>query len=176
MQLFWSSKIAESVPATLKPWLSKAYSLHRQLKQSGAAVLLERLSEKKGKFTASEQHILLESQGWVREICHQVNGQRVIYGRVAIPQKTYELMQQELSALGDRPIGDTLLFHHRGVRRGRFEFAVIDAKEADYHIAFQVLGIKKGKLWARRSIFYWYEQPLIITEIFVAERLPEFHF
>jgi len=173
MPQIWSSQLPAELSAHLRPWLAKTYSLHRQLKASTAEVSLTLLSQGKESLSSSEIHTLNTSKGWVREICHTVKADHVIYGRVAIPADTYELMQKELAQLGDRPIGDTLLFHHRGVRRGKFEYAQIDAKDPDYQSAFKALKVKSGTLWARRSIFYWYEHPFIITEIFVEDRLPK---
>jgi chorismate-pyruvate lyase len=78
-----------------------------------------------------------------------------------VPEKTYKKYQAELDALGNKPIGPTLLFNNLEVTRSAFTYNKTPCP---------FLG--KGLYWARQSTFYWKSLPLTLTEIFMSD-LPE---
>ncbi len=95
------------------------------------------------------------TQEWTRQIMHYLNGKPVIRAEVILPKVTYEKYQQQFGELGNKPLGETLLYHNDAITRSPFEFKT------------------EENIWSRRSTFYWREHPLTITETFITD-LPTF--
>jgi chorismate--pyruvate lyase len=135
-------------------WLTKPYILSDALKRRYGAMTLRVLNQNFQRPHADEAIALsLDSQerAFVREIVLESNAIARTQGRVVIPQKTYENLKVDLMALGEKPIGETLLYHNPKVQREAFEFAYIEEKHC----------------FARRSVFILKEGSLLVTDFFL---------
>lgn len=94
-----------------------------------------------------------------------------LYCRVVAPPTLYQQEKETFDTLGNRFIGETLLYNQPNVHRSSFEYAVLTQQDCLYQEAVQysqsTLSQFPAKLYARRSIFYLPVLPLLITEVFV---------
>ena len=95
-------------------------------------------------------------EAYIREVSLCVDEEPQIYARSIIPRSTLTASERQLLKLINKPLGE-FLFAHKNMRRGKIE-------------------IKQGQLngqtvWARRSIFYVNEKPLLVCEYFLPSLL-----
>jgi len=104
---------------------------------------------------------------WIRQIYHLVDDTPVIYARTVAPRVTFEQNQEALLSLKTRPIGETMLYGKKNVKRSPFFYRQIHHHEPCYQRAFTTPDHPKT-LWGRRSLFYISGDPLLITEVFMS--------
>lgn len=154
------------------PWLTEPYVLSAHLKAVAKDYQFELLNQ--GQMPIADDDAKAvggEKIAWVRTIAHRDGQHNRVFGRVVVPSNTYQAYEVEFGSLKTNPIGETLLFYNREVRRGPFEVVKIERGHPQYGFCFE--GNAHSHLWARRSIFYWRNLPLIVIEIFMPD-LPEF--
>jgi len=98
----------------------------------------------------------------VREVLLKGNEQPWVFARSLFPLSTVSGRLRHLRQLDNRPLG-RLLFRHPGMRRTPFEFALLESQRIE--AIAQI--IPPRFLWRRRSLFYIYNQPILVTEIFL---------
>lgn len=86
------------------------------------------------------------------------NEQPAVYAQSWLPESTLANLTP-LLALGEQPLGEWL-FQYPDVRRSPLEVAQL-------HIAGVLGSIAANDYWARRSVFYVAEQPLLVAEVFL---------
>lgn len=135
------------------PWLTKPQSLSVAMKQLCKELTVEVFSQKLGGASAEEQALLniQEDNSLIREIYLCGDGKRWSYGRVIVPNAVYLKRQYDFDTLGDRPLGETLLFGRLNVTRSVFEYTNIDTQ------------------WARRSVFDLAGDKIIVMEMFLPD-------
>lgn len=148
-------------------WLLKPYVLTRHLKQVCEDYRFEVLEQKQATFNVDERELLQSDQGIVREIVHRNAEHAQVYGRTCIPPQTYQAYEEQFGSLEDNPIGESLLFFNREVKRGPFQYKLISPDTEGFEHCF--VKTKHKQLWTRRSIFYWRGLPLLVTEIFMPD-------
>lgn len=154
------------------PWLTEPYILSAHLKAVAKNYQFELLNESVVAIAEDDAMALGGQQkAWVRTVCHKDDGVATVFGRVVVPEATYEMYEAEFGSLDSNPIGESLLFHNREVRRGPFEFIKIERGNPYYAYCFEEND--EPFLWARRSVFYWRKLPLIVIEVF-KPNLPAF--
>ncbi len=75
-----------------------------------------------------------------------------------------------MSDLGNRSLG-SLLFTHPLVIRQPLHYKALRSHHPLYRSAAAVLTDAPDRLWARRSLFYLHDAPLLVTEVFLPEIL-----
>jgi len=89
----------------------------------------------------------------IREVKLIGRGQTYVFARTVVPLSTLTGKQKQLSRLGTRALG-SLLFSDPSLRRGKFQTSLLTAEN-------------KQKAWARRSVFYLSNKPLLVCEMFL---------
>jgi chorismate lyase len=89
----------------------------------------------------------------------------LVYARTVIPVKTLSGKNQKLMELGAKPLGD-VLFNDTTTYRSDMRYAKIPVDCDFYSDASKYLE-SESDLWARQSLIYIEQQPLLITEIFL---------
>lgn len=86
--------------------------------------------------------------------------------RCIIPAHTINSKTQVLAHIGERSLGD-LLFKDPELQRSEFEFKLLTLK--DPYLQRLAANAAGGdvRYWARRSLFYYFEQPLLVMEVFL---------
>lgn len=89
---------------------------------------------------------------WCRDVALKVKGEVRVYARTCIPNTTLTGSERQLKNLGNKPLG-AYLFQHPHMRRGKMT-------------AYRVADNKLSLSWARRSVFYLGNKPILVTEAF----------
>ena len=156
MQMGWKSseEAIAAMTATERRWLIYRGSLTKRLRQTNANILHHIRQEKWETPQREEsQHLALLTTEFarIRETDWCVQETLWVKTRAIIPAKTMQGKGQRLQVLGDLSLGD-LLFADPDLQRSPFEFSRITIQEKN--------------CWARRSIFFYFEKPLLVNEIF----------
>ncbi len=168
------------IPEPVRRWLSEPYVLSEALRKVCENFTVE-VTEQRVKTLYADEVAALRcydaTQGFVREAYLGDTGNPVVYARVTMPQSTYQFKKTELDNLGNRPIGETLLYKDPTMTRSEFEVKRITC---DDELLFDLLvhnnyykaEIEKiariNELWARRSFFTISGNPILITEVFLS--------
>ncbi|EAR62518.1 chorismate--pyruvate lyase family protein [Neptuniibacter caesariensis] len=151
----------QAAPQAWRSWLTDAGSLTQRLvKLSKGNFRVEVIRQGWLRPTRSEAKALgmTERQfALVREVQLIGNDQPWVFARSIIPAQTLTGSQRQLRMLGNRSLG-TLLFTDPTMRRGPLQISRL--KTRDHH-----------EVWARRSIFYLSDKPLLVSEVFLPELL-----
>lgn len=95
-------------------------------------------------------------EAYIREVALCVDAQAHIYARSIIPRSTLTASERQLLKLNNKPLGE-FLFAHKNMRRGPIEI-----KQSQ---------LNGETVWARRSIFYVNDKPLLVSEYFLPSLL-----
>ncbi len=88
-----------------------------------------------------------------------------MYARAVFPADFFTGKNHSILAeLDSRPLGK-LLFRDPALRRSEFEIALLQPRHLEYQWAVQQQAAP-ATLWARRSIFWLQEKPLLLMEVF----------
>lgn len=115
---------------------------------------------------AQALRLRLDAWAWIREVQLLCGDQVWVFARTLVPALTLQRTGRVLTRLGNRPLGD-VLFTTPGVQRSPVEIARIHSPQALYHRAVGAQHPSPALLWARRSLFYLEQQPLLVCEIFL---------
>lgn len=107
-----------------------------------------------------EQNIL------VREVFLHCDEQPVVFAQTEIPSSTLCAQQSALGEIGEQALGK-ILFQDPTMLRG--QIAVTEFKKGSilHQLAADIQQPTDKSLWARRSLFYVSNQPLLVTELFL---------
>jgi chorismate-pyruvate lyase/SAM-dependent methyltransferase len=170
----------EEVPSRLWPWLSKPFVLSKALARVCSNFQVTISDEKLNVLHADEISPLgcySIAYGYVRETYLGEPGNPLVYARVSLPYHVYLQNKSAFDNLGSRPIGEALLYKDPGITRSEFEVKKITMDDelmfdSLVHQSFFQAVIEKRasvpELWARRSTFIIADEPVLITEVFLA--------
>ncbi|MDD7804922.1 MAG: chorismate lyase [Endozoicomonas sp. (ex Botrylloides leachii)] len=162
--------IPEGISPSLASWLLDTGSLTERLKKTYQNdVKVNVIKHAWAVPTHSEKLFLGLADGTrtsIREIFLVCAGQIKIFARSVFPESSLRGEQASLLELGNKPLGE-FLFAHPAVKRGTIEMAGIPAKQFNQHLPFQYTD---ERAWGRRSLFYIYNQPISVCEVFLPER------
>ena len=156
--------------AHLAEWMAQVQKLKHTLEKVGLPIDVHVLNECLTPLPQPESEILSQTEGWVREVYLKTPNAPLVYARTAMPVQTFEQFKKDWETLGNKGIGDTLLYHQAHVKRSPFEFGLVRKQNQLYQDATKNTPHRPFCLWGRRSLFYWDGYPLLITELF----LPDF--
>lgn len=106
----------------------------------------------------SQQEALLlncksnEKIAWCRDVALKVKGEAWVFARTCMPKKSLTGHESQLRNLGNKPLG-SFLFSHPRMTRGKMN---------SYRLSKNELSLE----WARRSVFYLGDKPILVTEAF----------
>ena len=163
-------------------WLSDYGSMTERLQSYALDPLkVELVTAKRQKVTAEERHFLALAQHewpYVREVIMQVDNKPWLVGRTVIPGSTMDNKGRVLTMLKTKPLGP-MLFDRKLDARQFIEVAAIDENHDLFPNFKQImpnLETVPKRLWARRSLFVFENNPLLVQEVFLPScpfNLPE---
>jgi len=129
---------------------------------------------------AKKLHAPNQEAVWVREVVLSIKNEVYMFARSLFPADTLKGEQgQQLLTLGNQPLGP-LLFKTPSLQRTSFDYAVLTPRHYEWEATQQGLinftndqanpsntVTCPNNLWARRSLFLWFERPILLTEIFL---------
>jgi len=135
------------------PLLVKTYVLSRFLKRLCNHLTLQVISQHVASASVDEQILLniQENNSFIREV--YLCGDEIpwVRGRVVVPFATYQKYKQDFDNLGNKLLGETLLYNKPGITRSDFEYK-----------------LGADGLFSRRSIFDLNNYSLLVIETFLA--------
>lgn len=159
---------AEAIPNSLRSMIRDKDSLTRRLKrQHNNNFFVRLLSQDWQEPSASEQLFLRcqRGQASVREVLLFGSGRPVVFARSVLPQSSLTGQNRDLLNLGETPLGE-YIFQQPGLQRGPIEVAAIEAREFNHLLGSDFTA---ETAWARRSLFYVREKPILVCEVFLPE-------
>ena len=144
-----------TLPDYCRDWLLKPYILTQHLRATDKSLTVKKVSQ-----TQTNTY-------WQRQVCHQLDGEAVVFAQVDVPIETFHALEKQLGCLADQPLGETLLYGSAAVTRSPFEYAPLTPEDPMFVALTQHITTNEKMLWARRSTFYWHGLPLTVTEVFL---------
>lgn len=171
--LEWITDLAKLKPSGQQyAWLTKPFILSKALKRVSQTLEVKVLSQRFTPAFDDEYAILNMPKSdipFVREVLLiGDNHLPLTYGRVVITPQTYQVYFQDFESLGNKPIGETLLYNNPDAKRSGFEFSCFQSDDPLCQNIFAHLPqVVAQDLWARRSVFNIKGNQLLVTELFL---------
>ncbi|MEF8704497.1 MAG: chorismate lyase [Candidatus Accumulibacter sp. UW26] len=168
----WRSQLLRSADqAGLNDWLRDRGSLTARIEARGRFAV-QVLRQGLGRPTADEASLLgLERSAlaWVREVALSRDGEPVVFAHTVLPCRPRGPLTRWLARLGNRSLG-ALLFSDAGFSRGAMHFRRLERRHALFAPALATLQATDRSpasfFWARRSLFAFGAQKVLVTEVF----------
>ena len=168
---FWSGTTIGCETA-LVPWLHDHGSLTQRIQQrcKQFSVLpvrnaLARIAYDESALLGIAPHRLAYS----REVFLYANDRPVVFAHSTCASEHLRGAWSSLAGLGNKPLG-AMLFTHPLIERRPLRFKALRLHHPLYQSASSK-EIMPSTLWARRSLFYLHDAPLLVTEVFLPEIL-----
>jgi chorismate--pyruvate lyase len=154
----WKQPTRDYLPEPLRTWVIDRGSLTKRLIQAcGGDFRVEPIRQYWGRASRSEAQILginPRQQVYIREVALVCADNPWVYARTIIPRSTMTAQESQLKYLGNKSLG-SLLFTHKKMRRGNIQITPLDNQS----------------LWARRSLFFLSDKPLLVSEFFISDAI-----
>lgn len=164
-----------TLPPRLQPWLFDSGSMTKRLRNyAKQGFRVELLNQDWGLPFITEAIYLgidFQQQVLIREVNLICDEDIIVFGRSIFPAQFFQGEGEKFyHLLNETPIGD-LLFAEPTMRRSPLQFSQLAPDSLEYQQATHQLGSYSRFLWSRRSRFYVYDNPLLVTEVFFVEHI-----
>ena len=166
-------RILVQMPENLGPWLIDNGSLTRKLvvlsKDQFEVQVLRQEVATPGAAEANALKMTQQTPVMIREVVLKGRGRPWVFARSILPMTTMTGRLAGLRTLSNQPLGQ-LLFQDPSMTREPLEAACLPARILSVPAA---LAAGDEPLWARRSVFFLDQKPLLVSEVFLSEFKPE---
>jgi len=107
-----------------------------------------------------------EKQVYVREVLLYSNNIPVVFAQTEIPYSTLTYDEALLNNVGNHSLGK-ILFSDPSMLRGQIEACCFMPSSEIHHFCKKLGQSTTKPLWARRSLFYLNNKPLLVSELFL---------
>jgi chorismate--pyruvate lyase len=169
---FWNGA-SLGCDAALRPWLHDHGSLTQRIRQRCRHFAVQPVRSGLARIAFDEAALLgiaPHRLAWSREVFLHADGQPVVFAHSTCAQVHLRGAWSSMSDLGNRSLG-SLLFTHPLVIRQPLHYKALRSQHPLYRSAAAVLTDAPDRLWARRSLFYLHDAPLLVTEVFLPQIL-----
>jgi chorismate--pyruvate lyase len=169
---FWSGATI-GCEAELRPWLHDHGSLTQRIQQRCDVFAVWQMCNGLARVAQDESALLGVAPrrfAYTREVFLYADHQPVVFAHSTCAAQSIRGAWRAVAGLGNRPLG-ALLFAHPLVQRLPLHYQALRTSHPLYRQATTVLSHSPAKLWARRSLFYLHNAPLLVTEVFLPEIL-----
>ncbi|MDO7572558.1 MAG: chorismate lyase [Pseudomonadales bacterium] len=165
--------ILVQMPENLGPWLIDNGSLTRKLvalsKDQFEVQVLRQEVATPGAAEVNALKMTQQTPVMIREVVLKGRGRPWVFARSILPMTTMTGRLAGLRTLSNQPLGE-LLFQDPSMTREPLEAACLPARILSVPAA---LAAGDEPLWARRSVFFLDQKPLLVSEVFLSEFKPE---
>jgi len=165
--------ILVQMPENLGPWLIDDGSLTRKLvalsKDQFEVQVLRQEVATPGAAEANALKMTQQTPVMIREVVLKGRGRPWVFARSILPMTTMTGRLAGLRTLSNQPLGE-LLFQDPSMTREPLEAACLPDRILSVPAA---LAAGDEPLWARRSVFFLDQKPLLVSEVFLSEFKPE---
>lgn len=107
-----------------------------------------------------------ENKILIREVFLYCDNKPVVFAQTEIPFSTLTEQQARLAEIGEQSLGK-LLFQDPTMLRGQIEVTEFKKDSLFHDVAIELNQKSESSLWARRSLFYLDNKPLLVSELFL---------
>lgn len=174
---FWHASVL-GCGDDLAPWLRDHGSLTKRIQQRCKHFAVRGVRSGLARIAQDEAALLAiapQQLAYSREVFLYADDQPVVFAHSAFAHQHLRGAWSAVRTLGNKPLG-ALLFAHPLVERKPLHYMALRNTDPLYQRAVTVMSNPPPRLWARRSLFYLYDAPLLVTEVFLPEifRLNQF--
>jgi chorismate lyase len=165
---FWRGA-ALGCGAELAPWLRDPGSLTQRIQQRCTNFAVRGVRSGLARIALDETALLSVAPrqlAWSREVFLYADDQPMVFAHSALAREHLRGAWSAVRTLGSNPLG-ALLFAHPLVERKPLHYQALRNTHPLYQRAASVLSDPPHRLWARRSLFYLHDAPLLVTEVFL---------
>lgn len=169
---FWH-RAALGADKKLAPWLHDTGSLTQRIQHRCAKFSVSNTMSGLSRIARDESALLgltPQQLAWSREVFLYADDQPVVFAHSTCALLHLRGAWAEVRHLGNQSLGG-VLFSHPQVVRQPLHYKALHRHHPLYRRAAAVLPHTTGRLWARRSLFYLHNNPILVTEIFLPEIL-----
>lgn len=170
--VFWHT-VPQGAHGGFLPWLRDHGSLTQRIVQHCGRFSVCNVRDGWARIARDESALLgvaPQQLAWSREVFLCADGQPVVFAHSACAASELRGAWQAVRRLGNRPLG-ALLFAHPLIERQPLHYQALHARHPLYRRAASVLAVNPDRLFARRSLFYLDNSPLLVTEVFLPDIL-----
>jgi chorismate--pyruvate lyase len=153
----------------LARWLRDRGSLTQRIQQRCADFEVRGVNSGLARIALDESALLgvaPHQLAYSREVFLYADNQPVVFAHSAFAHRHLRGAWTAVRTLGNRPLG-ALLFAHPLVERKSLHYKSLRDTHPLYRRAVKLLKVPPHRLWARRSLFYMHDAPLLVTEVFL---------
>ncbi|MDF1795825.1 MAG: chorismate lyase [Coxiellaceae bacterium] len=167
-----TKQLTPTCPSNQHAWLTQPYILTEALEKHCNKLRMQLLSMQFDNVQTDEIKRLNQTAPYmIRRVAFFGDEHAWTFARVVIPEVTYLSQQAAFDNLIDKPMGVNMLYNNPDVTRSAFEFSTLPL---DYDAGLLPLSDNSsGVIYARRSVFYIKQLPLLISEFF-SDSLPTY--
>ena len=165
---FWHPFLP-NIDAGYAPWLHDRSSLTLRIQQRCKHFAVSNIHNGLARIALDESALLgiaPHQLAYSREVFLYADGQPVVFAHSACAPQHLRGTWSAVCGLGNKPLG-ALLFAHPLVQRKPLHYKALRSTHPLYQSAAKGLSDPPGRMWARRSLFYLHEAPLLVTEVFL---------
>lgn len=158
----------------LRLWLQQEGSTTKRLNQIyGPQAQNIKITQSQWGILMDDEIILFEpsKRYWIREVVLYINHKPWMWARSCFPEQTLASFDTNLGSFKDS-LG-YLLFSDPSLQRSAFSYTSITKAHPFYQAAIQYTETKHPCLWGRRSMLHFRQKPLLLTEVFLPDNLPQ---
>ena len=174
MKLRWQNKDIAKIHINdkkLYPFIFHTGSLTRYIQQQCNGNFNIEIKSESWQFPMSDEAQLIKTGNrehtFIRESWLKCDDKTLVYARTIIPRKTLTGKYKKLTTLGNKPLGE-ILFTDKTSYRSGMRYAKVSKDCALYSQVFNTNNVN-SILWARQSLFFIKNKPLLIIEVFLPE-------
>lgn len=165
---FWNGTVLGCEPE-LAPWLRDRGSLTHRIQQRCKQFAVKKVHSGLARIALDESALLgiaPRQFAYTREVFLYADGQPVVFAHSALAPEHLRSAWSDVRTLGNKPLG-ALLFAHPLVERKPLHYKALRNTHPLFQRAATVLSNPPSRLWARRSLFYLHDAPLLVTELYL---------
>jgi chorismate--pyruvate lyase len=159
------------LPPRVRNWVALESSMTERIgKVADRPIAVEVLRQASGQLLADEHRFFPTAAGcaMVREVCLSAEGRPLLIARSVFTSQRLQTHPTILK-LGNRPLGSLLFSGGKPSPYTAREFARIDHAAPLFGLVRQRHRGLCPHYWARRTLFYLFDAPLLVTEIFLPD-------
>ncbi|MFA6969943.1 MAG: chorismate lyase [Gallionella sp.] len=167
---FWNIA-APGAGTELLPWLRDHGSLTLRIRQHCEHFSVRMVKSALARIALDESALLGVAPRqlvWSREVFLCADDRPVVFAHSTCAARELRGAWRAVQNLGNKPLG-ALLFSHPLISRQPLHYKALHAHHPLYRRAASILSDPPDRLWARRSLFYLHNAPLLVTEVFLPE-------
>ena len=174
MKLRWQNKNIAKLhirDKTLYPFIFQTGSLTRYIQQQCRGSFHIEIKSETWQHPMTDEARLINTgerePAFIRESWLKCDDKALVYARTVIPRRTLTGKYKKLTRLGTRPLGE-ILFADKSSYRSDMRYARVPVDCALYSQVLDTYDVNSS-LWARQSLFYVKNEPLLIIEVFLPD-------